>query len=337
MAHKALAGGQIAVRLNKHRALDLPAPLGDTLLDLLIDLRCVFLDIEIKLRLAGHEFVFRIAAHQLQHGGEAAYRLVFGHGERPEPRDVDVRMPNAEDARTVISRVGVKLLPQERARSLHTCVERFISGLAQIEQIDRLVQRLDNADILCVVLIQQARGLPWYEQVIIQPLDLAVYGVQRGVKYQMKVLHAGIGGKENRKALAGLCTLGERELVMVDIEALPQFAVYVYAELRIRRIPLPLAAGEQRELRRMPREGLREREVGDEGVIFAVAAPDAVRGNCTPARAGLGRGGALFAGRAQHFPAYCRDCFRITQQRQLPQDLTNSFFCEHLSYLYFMI
>ena len=153
----------------------------------------------------------------------------------------------------------------------------------------------------------------------------------------MKVLHAGIGGKENRKALAGLCTLGERELVMVDIEALPQFAVYVYAELRIRRIPLPLAAGEQRELRRMPREGLREREVGGEGVIFAVAAPDAVRGNCTPARAGLGRGGALFAGRAQHFPAYCRDCFRITQQRQLPQDLTNSFFCEHLSCLYFMI
>ena len=102
-------------------------------------------------------------------------------------------MPNAEDARTVISRVGVKLLPQERARSLHTCVERFISGPAQIEQIDRLVQRLDKADILCVVLIQQARGLPWYEQVIIQPLDLAVYGAQRGVKYQMKVLHAGIG------------------------------------------------------------------------------------------------------------------------------------------------
>ena len=95
LAHERLTGSQVAVCLEEHAALGLPASLFYPLFDLLVDLRCVLFYIFIKLWLAGHKLVLRILAHQLKYRREAPDRFILCHRQRPFPRHINVRMSNA--------------------------------------------------------------------------------------------------------------------------------------------------------------------------------------------------------------------------------------------------
>ena len=65
LPHHALARDEVAVGLQPHAALDLPAALSDALLDLFKEIGIALLDEGVELRLAGHEFIFGVLVHQL--------------------------------------------------------------------------------------------------------------------------------------------------------------------------------------------------------------------------------------------------------------------------------
>ncbi len=92
LSHQRLPGSQVAVGLQPHTALRLPALLLNALLRLRVKLRITLFQKSIQLRLTGHKLIVGVFLHQLQHRGKAASHLLSRLLHGPPPCHVDVRV-----------------------------------------------------------------------------------------------------------------------------------------------------------------------------------------------------------------------------------------------------
>ena len=105
LAHKALTGWQIAVCFQPHCTLNFPAPGDNHLFDSFIDFRCFFFEVGIELCLRRHKFVLRVALHQPQNRRKRALNLFSRLRQRPKPRNINMRVTNADDASILIAAI----------------------------------------------------------------------------------------------------------------------------------------------------------------------------------------------------------------------------------------
>ena len=269
-----LAGGQVAVRLHKGAALRFPPALRHPLPDPLVEIRRVLADVLVKLRLTGHETVFRIPVHQFQDRGKTADRLVFRHRQGPEPRHVDVGVAHTADGGLRLPWRRVERRPEQGIGLRRRAVKGLAAGLPQVQQVHRPDQGAYELPVRLFLRIQQARRLPGDEQIVVELFHHQVHRPQPGVKEQMEILHAGVGGKVNPVGTAGFGTVAEPQTAVVDVKALPQHAVHIDGELRIGGVPRSFLTGPEREIQGLALAGFRNRDRGVESEVLAVAAPD---------------------------------------------------------------
>ena len=102
LSGQTFTGSEVAVGFHPHAPFHFPATFLHTLFDFFINLRRIFFDIDVQLRLRGHETVLRVALHQLYDGGKRTDRLVFRHAQGPKPGTVDMRVSDAADDRLLV-------------------------------------------------------------------------------------------------------------------------------------------------------------------------------------------------------------------------------------------
>ena len=149
LAHQGFSGSNVAVCFYEHTAFRLPSAFCHTFFDLLINFRRVFLHVFVKLRLAGHKDVFRILLHQIQHGGKASHRLIFRYLQSPQPRAVNVGMSHTAYHRTLlgIAVLLIKLFCDKFLGFFQAFIIFRGTFSSHIQQIQRIVQRLDNGNV----------------------------------------------------------------------------------------------------------------------------------------------------------------------------------------------
>ena len=116
LADEGLAGRHVGVGLDPHGAVRLPLAGGDLLLDAGEERRVVLLEVGVELGGRLVEDEVRVAVHQRQHGREGAAGLAAGLGQRPEPGEVDVRVPGQRQR--AVLRVAVAQVAQPLAESV---------------------------------------------------------------------------------------------------------------------------------------------------------------------------------------------------------------------------
>ena len=142
LAHERLARGDVAVGLDPHAALHLPAAVGDGLLDLLVKRRVVLLAELVELRLRRTVFELGVALHVQDLARERAADLADGLAQRPEPLHVDVRVADRGDAH----RGGVDAdAPHGPAQLLVDGARAAATGRQQVERAARRTDDLDAA------------------------------------------------------------------------------------------------------------------------------------------------------------------------------------------------
>ena len=279
--------GEVAVGLQPHGALHLPAALLDPLEDLPVELRGLLFHVLIELGLGGHEPVLGVLLHQPQDGGEAPLDLLPGLGEGPQPSHVDVGVAHAVDQRGLSAAVLLdELLPQAGPGGLHALIESGAEGTAQVHQLDGPLQAPQDSPVGIAPLVQTAGGVQRHLQVVVQPVHRVV---------QPHKLHPALGGDlvgtgvevEIRVIFPAR---GEEDFLVVDIQALDHFAVEVQEALGAHGVPDGVTAGLQPE--KEPVAGfLRRGGEGDVEPVVGVLAPDGVLpapGHPVPLRRGIG-------------------------------------------------
>ena len=320
LTDQALAGGEVAVSLQPHGALHLPAALPDPLEDLLVELGGVLLDVLVELGLGGHELVFGVLLHQPQHGGEAALGLLPGLGQGPQPGYVDMGVAHAVDHRSLPAALLLeKLLPQAGPGGVHALIERFAAGTAQVHQLHGPLQGPQNPPVVLALLVQAAGGVQGHLQVIVQPVHRAVQPGQ---------LHAALGGElvgPGVEVEVGVIRLarGEKDLLVVDVQALDHFPVEVQQALGAHGVPHGVAAGFQLEKELAALLGGRGGK-GDVEPVVGVLPADGVLpapGHPVPLRRRIGR----FIACGQVGDALQRLRFALAEEGQLLNDHANFF------------
>ena len=287
LTDQALAGGEVAVGLQPHGALHLPAALLDPLEDLPVELRGLLFHILVELGLGGHEPVLGVLLHQPQDGGEAPLDLLPGLGQGPQPCHVDVGVAHAVDQRGLSAAVLLdELLPQAGPGGLHALIESGAEGTAQVHQLDGPLQAPQDSPVGIAPLVQTAGGVQRHLQVVVQPVHCVV---------QPDELHPALGGDlvgTGVEVEVGvvLPARGEEDFLVVDIQALDHFAVEVQEALGAHGVPDGVTAGLQPE--KEPVAGfLRRGGEGDVEPVVGVLAPDGVLpapGHPVPLRRGIG-------------------------------------------------
>lgn len=93
LPHESLSTHHLAVRLDPAPADRLPAPLGESLAHAFEQRRVVLLDPGRELCRGLYEGEVQVAIHQPEHGGKGAPAFAACLGDRPEPGEVEVRVP----------------------------------------------------------------------------------------------------------------------------------------------------------------------------------------------------------------------------------------------------
>ena len=142
LAHERLARGDVAVGLDPHAALHLPAAVGDGLLDLPVERRVVLLAELVELGLGRAVPELGVALHVEDLARERAADLADGLAQRPEPLHVDVRVADRGDAH----RGGVDAdAPHGPAQLLVDGARAAAPGRQQVERAARRADDLDAA------------------------------------------------------------------------------------------------------------------------------------------------------------------------------------------------
>ncbi len=239
LAHQGLAGRHVAVGLGPHRAVHLPAALGDSMAHGLVQLREVPAEIVVDLPLVLHEGELGVPLHQVEDGGHRAPDLEPVYVEGPEPCQVYMGLPDGDGRRRgrAESRF-IQLEPQLLGGGRDRLVEGIAARLTEVDLDDSLVEGAQDTNPVHRVLRQRERdvvcrgGVP-VERLRrpIDQLDLGV-GVQVGVRpdgggLPVGLLEVGlpehVEGNEILASALGL--LGDRYVVVVGVEPLHQLAV----------------------------------------------------------------------------------------------------------------
>ena len=234
LAHERLAGGQVAVGLEPHAALDLPAALRDALLDLFVHLRIALLEEIVQNRLAGHELIAGKLVHELEHRCKGAHDLFAGLRDRPPPRHVDVRM--ADTGGDDVARAAhffIEIFRDILLRTLDGGIKVRRVRHAQIKQVDGIVQHGLKLKTNLAVLPEAVKSLQRHLNIIIQMIQPFVKYIKICKEGKLAVQCAGISLNVQRQLLAAYGALAQEHLAVVHIRALHDFMVDKDKELRI--------------------------------------------------------------------------------------------------------
>jgi len=159
LAGQRLRAADVAVGLNPHPTDRLPAPLGHPLPDGREQRRVVLPDKLVKLRLALGEGEVRELIHQAHDVVEGAPGLTPGLAQRPQPGDIKVGMPRADDVH-VQRRAGLShARPEQIKCSGHAGVERLARRFAQVKRPEGGIKGIEQAIAGRVVrLVQPGRA-----------------------------------------------------------------------------------------------------------------------------------------------------------------------------------
>ena len=230
LTHQTFAGGEVAVRLDPHRAFHFPAAFGDELFDLFIGRGAVLFHILIQLRLRGHEFIFGILFHHGDHGGEGAHGFFAGLCQRPQPRHVNMRVTDADHVDALIlAETVIEVFFQPVERLGGGFVKRLGTRHTQVDHVHRRVDARENIVILPVVLVVHLQHVGRYFQIIIQLLNGFIINEQVGHKIVAAGMKPRVGVNENVKFVA----VGQIDVAVVLIQPVRHFAVDVNQKLRL--------------------------------------------------------------------------------------------------------
>ena len=234
LTHQAFSAGEVAVGFQPHTAFRLPAAFGHPLLNLDIQLRIPLFQEAVEHRLAGHELVFRILLHELEHRCEAASHLFTGLGHGPPPGHVNVGVANtAGDDVLIAGHFPIDGFGQQGPGFLHGSGEGLGGHPAHIQNIDSVIEGSAQVHAGLFLGVHTAHGPQGNLDVVIQAIDFRVHLLHFGHETEFRVHNARVGLQINGVSVAGLGTIRQLQLPMVHIGALADFSIHKYQELRI--------------------------------------------------------------------------------------------------------
>ena len=237
LAHQGLSGSQIAVRLNPHAALRLPAFLFYTFFDPSVQLRISLLQKHIQLRLAGHEFVVGIFLHQLQHGGKASSGLFLRLFHGPPPRHIDMRMADAGCNHISVSRhIRIQRLINVIRSLLQGPVKLIRIRSSQIQIIDCTIQNILNILPIFIVFLHPGKCRERHPQIVVQLFDFVVNLLHICKQIELCMFGPRISLKFQGQRLPCLCFRAEEHIPVVQVNALHHCAIHKQKKLWIFRV-----------------------------------------------------------------------------------------------------
>ena len=246
LAYERLARRQVAVGLEPHRSLDLPPSGGDHLLYLAVKLGSVLFDRLVEIGLGGHEPVLGIALHKLDDGREGALRLLPRLPDRPEPGDVDVRVPDADGRRAVAPALRIEILLEPGVRRLHRFGKVLSPRLEEIHHRQGAAERGQRLHVFAGVLLCAFESPRRDRNIVPELLDFGVLRHDRQRKGCVGDPRAGVGVEEDVEGIAVLTRQVEPYLAVVGIDALAHDSVDKADHLRVAGVPAT-AVGRQEE------------------------------------------------------------------------------------------
>ncbi len=236
LAGDGLAAGQVAVGLDPHAADRRPLAPLDGLLDPGPHLRVVVAHPLVLLGLRAGEDEVLVLVREGRHVREGAGGLALGLADRPQPRRVDVRVPDAGDD----VRAGVGGLGQHRLERGPDVGGRT-GDVVEVEQVQGAVQRVHDLVAAGVVLPQFQHQLAQHLDVEVEVEDLLVedgevgpaeciqwtvarcqYITERGRLREVVGEDVGVGGRLDQVVdhLAALGRVGDRHVLVERVDRL---------------------------------------------------------------------------------------------------------------------
>ena len=274
LANQTFAAGQVAVSLDPHAAFRLPAPFGNALLDLLVQLGITLLQKVVQLGLTGHELIVRVLLHQLEYRGKAAADLLAGLGNRPPPCHIDVGMPDAAGNDLVMPcQIRVQRFGKVSAGSGNAPVEALVIRGAQVDEVHGLVQHIFQIAAGLAVLLQSRECLQRHDKVVVQPFDFRVNFAQVNDKVELGVQDAGVALQFQAVGASALRMAVQQDVAVVHIDTLRYLAIDKQQELRVLRVVPFVDLGADVHPQRFAVHLLRHGHIGAEPVVLIGTVP----------------------------------------------------------------
>ena len=274
LANQTLAAGQVAVSLDPHAAFRLPAPFGNTLLDLLVQFGVALLQEVVQLGLTGHKLVVRVLLHEFEYRGKAAANLLAGLGNRPPPCHIDVGMPDAAGNNLVMpGQIRVQRFGKVSAGSGNALIEALVVRGAQVDEIHSLVQHIFQISAGLAVLLQTRECLQRHNKVVVQPFDFRVNFAQVNDKVKLGVQDAGVALQLQAVGAAALRVAVQQNVTVVHIDTLRHLAIDKQQKLRILRVIPFVDLGADVHPQRLAVHLLRHGHIGAEPIVLIGTVP----------------------------------------------------------------
>ncbi len=257
LAHQRFTGRHVGVHLYPGGAVGLPSAGRHLGFDLLEQVRRIALDPRVRLRAGLLEHPSVVFTQQGELRGEGAHALVVRLTDLPQPRQVDVRVPGADDRRHVVLGLELRQVLIEHALgSRQRSVKRLMARVALprgretaagvLSEVQRFERRVQAAQQLLAhrrAGVEPVHDVQQHAQVVIQPVGGRVAPLQVERAHAMAAVAA--GGEEHRADVVRLSRLegkADRAMLLVDGAGPP--AVDEHLTFRTGRIVVVLAVAQ---------------------------------------------------------------------------------------------
>ena len=289
LTNQALTAGEVGVSFHPHAAFRLPAAFTDTLADLFKEFRMPFLEEDIQLGLTGHEAVMRILVHELEDGGKRAAGFFTGLRDGPPPGHVNVCMSDAAGNDFIMPpELFIEVLPDIGGSLPDTGIIGFGIRLAQIQQVDRVIDDARQIHAAAALLIQAGKCPKRNLEIPVEAVDFRVHLPHFRNEAELRMKRAGIALQFDMVGLAGFGAPGDEHFPVVHIHALGDFPVHKEQELRILGIIPLLDLGAEMEEQGFSIKRLGHGHIRAEPVVLVGSVP--VHGPPVKGGEGGGRG-----------------------------------------------
>ena len=238
-----------------------------------------------------------------------------------------MRVADTADKRSVILSAVfiIEFFRYIRLRPLQACIVGFRPLLTHIQEIQRIVQCLDNPDVIAVLRIQKPCRIIGHCQIIVVLLGRPVEHFHCGIQKQMEISIPGICGQNHPVRPSRLRLLCQDNFSVIDIQPLNPLSVHEDGKLGICRIPSPFRTGLHLIDDALPVKFLRNCQDRFKPVVLPVTAPD-----LSPAKRVPGRRIKVFNicetfRTSDHPEVRYRRTFRIDSVLKILQHLADAF------------
>ena len=138
------SAGQITVGFHPHAAVHFPAAFLYSLFDLLINLRKIFFDVGIQLRLSLQKDVLRKHFHHSQNCGEGTGCFLMSMFQSPQPGHINMRVAHTFYFHQRVLLHPVNLLIEQIIRLMHRLIKFFTSRIRPVDTLACLIQSISQ-------------------------------------------------------------------------------------------------------------------------------------------------------------------------------------------------